>query len=69
MPDDRYGADVLSRKRNRRAVPEVVAEPGPAGAQVGRQQLGQRRHDGPVSPVRLRLGHLALVDPLPGLGR
>ena len=28
MPDYCYGAGVLSRKRNRRAVPEVVAEPG-----------------------------------------
>ena len=28
MPDDRCGADALSRKRNRRAVPKVVAEPG-----------------------------------------
>ncbi|HWM03604.1 MAG TPA: DUF3097 domain-containing protein [Actinophytocola sp.] len=26
--NDRYGGDVLSRKTNRRAVPEVVAEPG-----------------------------------------
>src|SRR3954451_11574186 len=25
---DRYGPDILSRKPNRRAVPEVVAEPG-----------------------------------------
>jgi SAM-dependent methyltransferase len=28
VPDDRYGASVLSRKRNRRAVPEVAAEAG-----------------------------------------
>ena len=43
MPDDRYDADVLSRKRNRRAVPEVVAEPGAAPKQPAVSASGSVR--------------------------
>jgi hypothetical protein len=54
-PDgDRYGGDVLSRKPNRRAVPEVVAEPGlvvedPASGFCG-------------AVVRFEHGHVVLED-------
>jgi hypothetical protein len=51
---DRYGGDVLSRKQNRRAVPEVVAEPGlvvedPASGFCG-------------AVVRFEHGHVVLED-------
>ena len=54
MRDDRYGPDVLSRKPNRRAVPEVVAEPGlvvedPASGFCG-------------AVVRFEHGHVVLED-------
>jgi hypothetical protein len=54
VPDDRYGGDVLSRKPNRRAVPEVVAEPGlvvedPASGFCG-------------AVIRFEHGHVVLED-------